>query len=199
MNDSAEQNLQKKIKKIGILGGTFNPVHFAHLVIAEQARTQLHLDEIWFIPTNIPNLKEKPQIAAEDRLAMLQLALQDNPHFKIKLFELERGGVSYTVDTLAYLHHKFPAKYYWLLGSDQIEQFGDWKDPDQIVRLATLVGIKRGGFSVISSYPVTWLDAPEIKLSSTKIRKMIRADRSVRYLLPDAVISYIKYKKLYQK
>lgn len=188
-----------KGRQIGIMGGTFNPVHIAHLVAAEQAMTKLRLDEVWFIPDNIPNLKKAPEVSPKDRATMLDLATRSNPRFRVKLLELFRGGVSYTVDTLRYLTEKAPQNnYYLIMGSDQVNSFHRWKEPDAIAKMATLVGIRRPGYPQNPQYPMIWVDAPDIRLSSTAIRRDVALGVSIRYLVPDAVRNYIIEKGLYR-
>ncbi|AWM73914.1 MAG: nicotinate-nucleotide adenylyltransferase [Lactobacillus apis] len=190
----------KKGKQIGILGGTFNPVHSAHLIVGEQVYNKLHLDEVWFIPTNIPPLKDSPTVSPQDRANMLELATQDNPHFQVKLFELYRGGVSYTVDTLRYLHETQPENHYYLImGSDQVNNFNEWKEPTKIAQLATLVGIKRAGYPTKAELPMIWVDVPSLDVSSTSIRQTIAMGGSIRYLVPDTVRNYIQKKELYHE
>lgn len=189
----------KKGRQIGIMGGTFNPVHIAHLIAAEQVLTKLRLDEVWFIPDNIPPHKNAPLVSAKDRATMLELATNDNPRFRVKLLEIFRGGVSYTVDTLKYLKEKAPQNnYYLIMGSDQVDSFHTWKQPDQIARMTTLVGIRRPGYPQNPQYPMIWVDAPNIQLSSTDIRRAIATGTSIRYLVPDSVIDYIQKKGLYR-
>ena len=195
-----EKLTEQKGKQIGILGGTFNPVHTAHLIVGEQVLNKLHLDEIWFIPTNIPPLKNAPTVSAQDRANMLDLATNDNPHFQVKLFELFRGGVSYTVDTLRYLHQMQPENQYFLiLGSDQVNQFNEWKEPTKIAQLATLVGVKRAGYPQKAELPMIWVDVPGLDVSSTLIRQTIAMGNSIRYLVPEAVRNYIEKKSLYHE
>lgn len=188
----------KNGKQIGILGGTFNPVHTAHLIVGEQVLTKLHLDEIWFIPTNIPPLKNTPTVSAQDRANMLELATQDNPRFHVKLFELFRGGVSYTVDTLRYLREMQPENHYYLImGSDQVNNLKQWKEPTKLAQLATLVGVKRAGYPQKAELPMIWVDVPALEVSSTSIRQAITIGGSIRYLVPDTVRNYIQKKGLY--
>lgn len=188
----------KKGKQVGILGGTFNPVHTAHLIVAEQVLNKLHLDEIWFIPTNIPPLKDSPAVSAQDRANMLELATQDNPRFQVKLFELFRGGVSYTIDTLRYLKKTQPENHYYLImGSDQVNNFNEWKEPTKIAQLATLVGVKRAGYPQKAELPMIWVDVPDLDVSSTVIRQTVAIGGSIRYLVPDTVRNYIQKKGLY--
>ena len=138
-------------QQIGIMGGTFNPVHLAHLSMAEQVRKQLHLDEIWFIPNNTPPHKKiAGNISTKDRCAMLELATHDNPHFHVKLFEIMRGGTSYMVDTLRYLKKRAPRnQYYLIMGSDEVNDFENWREPETIALLSTLVGVRRPNYPQI--------------------------------------------------
>lgn len=185
--------------RIGIMGGTFNPVHLGHLNMAEQVRKKLDLDEIWFIPNNIPPHKQMDSnITTKDRLAMLSLATRSNPHFRIMLLEILRGGVSYTVDTLRYLKKRAPRnQYYLIMGSDEVESFPKWKDPEIITRLATLVGVKRPNYQVESNYPMIWVDAPSLEISSSYIRQNVAMGQSIRYLVPEKVWQYIQERGLY--
>lgn len=192
---------QGKSRQIGIIGGTFNPVHLAHLVAAEQALTKLHLDEVWFIPDNIPPHKHIEQpVTPKDRATMLDLATCDNPRFHVKLLELFRGGVSYTIDTIRYLKQKAPQNnYYLIMGCDQVNSFDTWKEADALARLVTLVGIRRPGYPQDPKYPMIWVDAPDIHLSSTMIRRYVATGTSIRYLVPDSVRQYILEKGLYRE
>lgn len=195
---TAPETTKNEGKQIGIMGGTFDPVHIAHLVAGQQALTKLRLDEMWFIPDNIPPHKDKPLTAAKDRVAMLELATRDNPKFHVKLLEVFRGGVSYTVDTLRYLREKAPQNnYYLVMGSDQVNSFDTWKEADQLAKMATLVGIRRPGYPQNPKYPMIWVDAPDIRLSSTFIRQSVATGTSIRYLVPEAVRQYIKKRGLY--
>ncbi|TSO26590.1 nicotinate-nucleotide adenylyltransferase [Lactobacillus sp. LL6] len=200
--EKPETKLQKANqngRQIGIMGGTFNPVHMAHLVAAEQALTKLRLDEVWFIPDNIPPHKDAPLTSAKDRATMLDLATRDNPRFRVKLLELFRGGVSYTVDTLRYLREKAPQNdYYLIMGSDQVNSFHTWKNADELAKMATLVGIRRPGYPQNPQYPMIWVDAPDIQLSSTYIRRSVATGTSIRYLVPESVREYIMEKGLYR-
>ena len=187
-----------KGRQIGIMGGTFNPVHIAHLVAAEQAMTKLRLDEVWFMPDNIPPHKNAPLTSAKDRATMLDLATRDNPKFRVKLLELFRGGVSYTVDTMRYLKEKAPQNnYYLIMGSDQVNSFHTWKEAPTLAKMVTLVGIRRLGYPQDPQYPMIWVDAPDIRLSSTAIRRSVATGTSIRYLVPEPVRKYIEEKGLY--
>ena len=187
--------------RIGIMGGTFNPIHQAHLAMAEQVRKQLQLDEVWFIPDNVPPHKEvADQISAKDRCAMLELATHGNQYFHVKLFEIIRGGVSYTVDTLRYLKRRAPKnQYYLIMGTDQVNDFAQWREPDEIARLANLVGVKRPNYpGEETKYPIIWVAAPMLEISSTQIRNIVANGGSIRYLVPEAVRLYIDSRGLYR-
>ena len=129
---------------------------------------------------------------------MLDLATKDNPKFRVKLLELFRGGVSYTVDTMRYLKEKAPQNnYYLIMGSDQVNSFHTWKEASTLAKLVTLVGIRRPGYPQDPQYPMIWVDAPDIQLSSTAIRRSVATGTSIRYLVPEAVRKYIVEKGLY--
>lgn len=188
-------------KQIGIMGGTFNPIHNAHLLIADQVAKKLNLDEVWFVPDNIPPLKKvADKIDVNDRRTMIELAIAGNPKFSVKSFELKRGGISYTVDSLKYLKKAYPQyRFYLIMGSDQVAQFSKWKEPNTIATLATLVGVNRANYSANTNYPMIWVDCPSFAISSTLIRQNIKTKNSIRYLVPEAVREYIKKKGLYRE
>lgn len=187
-------------QQIGIMGGTFNPVHLAHLVMAEQVRKQLHLDEIWFIANNTPPHKQLAgNVSAKDRCAMLELATHDNPYFHVKLFEIMRGGTSYTVDTLRYLKKRAPRnQYYLIMGSDEVNDFENWREPETIALLSTLVGVRRPNYPQNPRFPMIWVDAPNLDISSSLIRKNVATGNSIRYLVPESVRLYIESRGLYR-
>lgn len=189
------------MKKIGILGGTFDPPHFGHLLIAEQALEACALDEIWFMPTKIPPHKQGSNLCSdEERIEMVSKAIQDNPSFHLMLIEFEREGPSYTIDTIRELKLKYnDSDFYFIIGGDMIEYLPKWKEIDQLMSLVTFVGVKRPGHPYTSSYSdnVILIDAPQLEISSTEIRDRLLSGRSVRYLLPDKIIHYIKEKNIY--
>lgn len=188
-----------KRKKIGILGGTFNPIHNGHLIIAEQVLNQLGLDEIRFMPDFIPpHVDQKLALPAKERVAMIHAAINDNPLFSIELAEIIRGGISYTVDTIKNLRQQHPEnEYYFIIGGDMVEYLPKWHQIDQLIKLVRFVGVKREGYPVQSPYPIIWVDVPYIGISSTLIRSKIRHHQSIRYLVPEAVRAYIKEHHLY--
>lgn len=187
-------------KQVGILGGTFNPVHLAHLVMAEQAGKNLGLDEVYLMPSyQPPHVDEKTAIDASHRLNMLELAIADNPFFKIETIELARKGKSYTYDTMKALIQNNPTTdYYFIIGGDMVNYLPKWYKIDELVTMVNFVGIRRTGYQTETPYPVIWVDVPTIDISSTKIRQKIRQGCSVRYLVPDNVIDYIQKEGLYQ-
>lgn len=190
----------EKRKQVGILGGTFNPVHLAHLVMADQAGKNLGLDEVYLMPSyQPPHVDEKKTIDASRRLKMLELAIADNPFLKIETIELTRKGKSYTYDTMKALTQNNPeTDYYFIIGGDMVEYLPKWYKIDELVTMVNFVGIQRTGYTTETPYPVIWVDVPEIDISSTKIRQKIQQGCSVRYLVPDKVIDYIQKEGLYQ-
>ncbi|WP_125704596.1 nicotinate-nucleotide adenylyltransferase [Lacticaseibacillus daqingensis] len=195
----SEQILGPRRKQVGLFGGTFNPVHNGHLIMAEAVGTALGLNQIRFMPDNQPpHVDAKEAIAAKHRVAMLELAIQDNPRFGLELTEIQRGGVSYTYDTMVGLKRLHPdTDYYFIIGADMVNYLPKWSRIDDLVKLVTFVGVKRRGYMPQSAYPILWVDAPMIDISSTQLRERIRTGASTRYLIPDAVRTYIEKEGLY--
>jgi nicotinate-nucleotide adenylyltransferase len=192
--------------RIGILGGTFDPVHFAHLAIAEQALQQLDLDRVLFVPAWIAPHKTEGQAGqpararTEHRLAMLKLALDGNPAFEVCDNELARKGTSYTVDTIEELYEQFGlnAELFLLIGADNYAIFQSWREPDRIMQHCRVAVYNRPGSSVEHiSPPFISLDGPQFDLASTWLREQIGAGKSVRYLVPEPVRHYIESQRLY--
>ncbi len=186
-------------KQVGILGGNFNPVHNQHLLIADQVGTALNLEKVYLMPEYLPpHVDEKDTIEAEHRLNMLKLATADNPLFDIEQAELQRKGKSYTYDTMKALIAQNPdTDYYFIIGGDMVEYLPKWYKIDELVEMVQFVGVKRPGYTIDTSYPIIWLDAPMMDLSSSLIRKKIAQGCSIRYLVPEAVRNYILEKGLY--
>lgn len=194
-----EAGLFQKRKQVGILGGNFNPVHLAHLVMADQVQQQLGLDKVYLMPTYLPpHIDEKKTIDSEHRLAMLELAIADNDNLAIEPVELFRKGKSYTYDTMKALTQNNPdTDYYFIIGGDMVEYLPKWYKIDELLILTNFVGICRPHYGTITPYPIIWVDVPQLDISSTLIRDKIKNGCSARYLLPDSVIHYIKEKRLY--
>ncbi len=200
-----------KTYRLGIMGGTFDPIHMGHLVCAEQARDALKLDGVLFMPTGTPVFKKHTKVSdAADRVAMCRLATADNPYFDVSTLEVDREGDTYTVDTLEALRDHFPenVKLYFIAGADAIETLPTWRDARKLSKLASFVGLNRPRSTNLRSPQVAeklraagfrtlFVEAPLFELSSSDIRKRILGNRSVRYLIPPAVLEYIESVGLY--
>ncbi len=170
-------------KRIGILGGSFNPIHHGHLLMAELARQKMQLDTVIFMPAFCsPHKSSKHMASAQQRLAMIKLAIADNHFFDVSDLELKRKGVSYTIDTVLQLHALNPrAELFWIIGDDHVPTLSSWKNFDEIVTMASFIAVSRAWFNV----------------SSSEIRHLVRQQKSIRYLTTDKVIEYIDRQKLY--
>jgi nicotinate-nucleotide adenylyltransferase len=189
--------------KIGILGGTFDPIHIGHLIIAQEALWQCRLDCVLFMVTARPPHKRAPEAVAEHRYKMVELAIEKRKGFRPSRLEIERGGNSYTVQTLRELQRLYPdASHYWIVGGDSILEFKTWEDPEDVIRLANLIVAPRPGFDLSGVDPalngrITILDTPQIDISSTTIRKRIHEGRPIGFLIPAQVEDYIQRNRLY--
>jgi nicotinate-nucleotide adenylyltransferase len=190
------------MRRIGLFGGTFDPPHVGHLVLAECARDRLRLDEVRFIPAGQPPHKRGARITpARHRVAMARLAVRGHPAFRVSTLEARRGGPSFTIETLREVAAAAPRdRLYLLMGADSLDEFGAWREPEAILRLATLAVAGRPGAHGRrrSARRVAWLDNAEIAVSSSLVRARVRAHRSIRYLVPDAVAAYIARHRLYR-
>ena len=199
------------MKKVGIMGGTFNPIHNGHLFLAEHAYEQVKLDYVLFMPTmNPPHKTETDVISAEHRLNMVKLAIKDNPNFVLSDLELNRPGLTYTSDTLKILKEKEPdTEFYFIVGADSLMMMTKWKDPQTVFSLSTIVVGGRENYLkkqlidqaayLEETYKgkIILLDMPNIEISSEYIRERIAERKSIRYYVPDEVLSYIKAYNLY--
>jgi len=188
--------------RIAIFGGTFDPVHKGHLLLAEWIADNLHLDGILFIPIRIHPFSKRQDITrAEHRLNMLRLAIAGYNNFEVSSVELEREGVSYTVDTLRSLHRRKPdTEFYFLIGDDNLSEFHKWKEPDEIRKLARIVVFRRGGQAEINKkkYPdFIYVDNPLIDISSSEIRERLKRGLPLEDQIPPAVLDYIRQHRLY--
>ena len=197
--------------KLGLYGGTFDPVHFGHLLLAERCREELALDEVRLIPAGEPPHKtDRTLTPGEARAEMLEFATAGNPQFVVDRRELKRAGRSYTVETLAEFRRELPdAELFFLMGADSLADLPQWREPTRIAELATIVAVNRGerplpdattlavtlGEAIASR--VVFVGMPAIDLSSTELRARVAAGESVRYTTPPAVEAYIRDKKLY--
>jgi nicotinate-nucleotide adenylyltransferase len=182
--------------RLGVFGGTFDPVHVGHLAIANAALEELGLDRVYFVPARRSPLKEDGPIAgAEDRLAMLTAATADEPRFRVSGIELDRKGPSYTVDTLEALRGE--GELFLILGGDAYADFERWREPARIRGLATIVLAARPGVPNAPS-GVRMLDSPLMDISARELRARAARGRSLRYLVPEAALRYIEEHRLYR-
>lgn len=188
--------------RIGILGGTFDPIHKGHLALAEAAVKQLKLDHLYFIPTYQHPLEQKDSAAlAHDRLKMIELAIQNKPEFKVSDCEIKRQGVSYTVDTLRLFREQFPKpnELFFITGGDWGKKLDQWKEIDTIFKLAHFVVANRPGFN-LQNLPkhVEVLNFVPLDISSTEAREQIKKDILPKDVIPENVLTYIKQHRLYR-
>jgi nicotinate-nucleotide adenylyltransferase len=200
--------------RLGIFGGSFDPVHYGHLLLAESCREQAQLDKVWFVPNALsPFKREHPPAAAKHRLEMLQLAIGGHEAFHVSTIEIDRGDVSYTVETLEQIAAQQPhATLFLLLGADSLVDFPQWREPERICALAQLLVVRRHGSpepdykmlaSLVSPQQLRQIqdsavDMPLIDLSATDLRRRAAAQHSLRYRTPRAVEKYIETQRLYQ-
>lgn len=191
----------KQRQQVGIMGGTFNPPHLGHLIMAEQVGTQLGLDKVLFMPdATPPHVDTKKTLPAKHRVEMVKQAIADNPLFELSMAEIERGGVSYTYDTIVALKKQYPnTDFYFIIGGDMVDYLPTWHRIDDLVQLVQFVGIQRTGYSRQTPYPVLWVDAPLVDISSTQIRNKVQQGCSIRYLVPTKVADYIEEEGLYRE
>jgi nicotinate-nucleotide adenylyltransferase len=192
-------------EKLGIFGGTFDPIHLGHLILAEELKEELDLQKVIFVPSANPPHKENSHLSeAKDRLMMTQIAIQDNSAFILSDLELKRKGKSYTIETINQFKELYPqAKLYLLLGSDVLEELHLWKEPEKIFEQIKVVIAKRPGFdridpqnSYVKKSQVISIDG--LNISSSRIRERVKSGKSVRYLLPPGVEEFIQAKNLYK-
>ncbi|MFR6643787.1 MAG: nicotinate-nucleotide adenylyltransferase, partial [Megasphaera sp.] len=199
-----------EITRLGVMGGTFNPIHLGHLMIAEEARQAFHLKKVLFVPSYITPNKDVCGATAEQRLAMTRLATADNPYFTVSDMEMRRQGNSYTVDTLRLLKEIYGPSHslYFISGTDTIHDLHNWNNPEEILSLCQFIGATRPDGSeqidsIISSFGelgknILKLPVPTMEISSTELRRRIRLGLSVRYMMPSAVVEYIRKNGVYQ-
>jgi nicotinate-nucleotide adenylyltransferase len=196
---------------IGVMGGTFNPIHNGHLIVAEEVRVQLNLAEVLFVPAGQPWLKaNSPITAAEHRIQMVRLAIAAEPCFKLSTMEVERAGPSYTVDTIAELEGQLGVgdKLFFILGWENLAELPQWHEPSRIIKLCYLVAVPRPGYPAPDlkvleadipglSHSVILLDTPQIDISASAIRKRVAQGLSISHLVPEPVERYIREHGLY--
>ena len=197
-------------RRVGIYGGTFDPIHIGHLVIASKIQATLHLDEVVFVPAGIPPHKDPALVTpASDRLAMLRLAIADNPTFTVDTLELDRDGRSFTADTLRTFREREPdADLWFIMGGDSLADLHTWRSPATIASLTRLAVARRPGWDTdieaanrrtpATTGRIDLIDTPLIDIASHEIRARVRDGQPVRYLIPDSVLEYIRENGLYR-
>jgi nicotinate-nucleotide adenylyltransferase len=192
------------------MGGTFDPIHYGHLVTAEEALVQLSLDSVLFVPTGRPWMKEHEVVSPpEDRYLMTVIATASNPLFRVSRMEVDRDGPTYTVDTLRGLKELYGPKtdLFFITGADAIVEILQWKDPQELFDLATFIAVTRPGYDVMAAIEahapanrpdIPVMSIPALAISSTDIRGRIAAGRPIRYLVPEGVKSYVEKAGLYR-
>lgn len=189
------------MKRIGILGGTFNPVHLGHLMIAQMVLEKFDLDKVVFIPSSLPPHKNgRDVIPADYRMAMVQWAVKDNALFEVSDYEVKKGGKSYSIDTVTYLRGCYPpgTKFFFIIGNDHLTKLHTWRRIEEIVKIVSFVAVYRPGVEAVRSRIKTKsIVIPGVAASSSDIRRRIAAGKTVRYLVPDRVLGYIEKHKLY--
>ncbi len=209
-----EDEAQIVARKIGVMGGTFDPIHHGHLVAAEEALFALGLERVIFIPTGDSFHKTQHRVSSpEDRYMMTSLATLENDNFRVSRIEIDRHEPSYTVDTLREMRHWFPVgevAFYFITGIDAVSTMMSWHEHDSLPELCSIVAVSRPGygkegFEFIRSFPdsfrkaVVPLSIPSLSISSTEIRKRVKEGKNIRYLVPPLVEQYIRKKGLYRE
>ena len=204
--------MDKKKNRIGIMGGTFDPIHVGHLILGEAAFWQLKLQSVWYLPSGNPPHKTNRAGRATDgqRIEMVRRAIADNPHFRLSLMEMYEDGYSYTYRTLEQLNQEYPeTDFYFIIGADSLFAFDEWREPQRIADACHLVAAVRNQVpdekleealeTMSRKYRRRFLklDTPNLDISSAHLREMIRRKESVKYFLPDSVIDYIREQHIY--
>ena len=196
---------------IGVLGGTFDPIHMGHLIVAEETKVRLNLAEILFVPAGLPWLRvNSPISAAEHRVQMVRLAIGDKPYFKLSTIEVKRAGPSYTVDTIAELKGRLGVRdeLFFILGWDSLAELPEWREPSRLIKMCHLVAVPRVGYSLPDlngleaaipglAQRVILLDTPEIDISASVIRQRVAQGLPIDHLVPEPVDRYIREQGLY--
>ncbi len=190
--------------RIGVMGGTFDPIHHGHLVAASEVAGLFGLDEVVFVPTGQPWQKSEHAVSAvEDRYLMTVIATASNPRFSVSRVDVDRDGPTYTIDTLSDLHAQRPdAELFFITGADALAQILSWRDSDRFLRLAHFVGVTRPGYVLADGHlpegAVSLVEIPALAISSTDCRDRVARGMPVWYLVPDGVVQYIEKRGLYR-
>lgn len=204
-------NNENQKQRIGLMGGTFNPIHYGHLLIAENAYEQFQLDEVIFLPTGQSPHKDARQIlGAKERMEMIRLAIADNPHFSCSDYEICKEGISYTYLTVqAFYEQLSDGELFFIMGADSLAYFDSWMCPDEISRMSTILAAVRDGLNLEKLYPIRdflqqkygtkvgFINTPNFSVSSRMIRQRMIQRHSIRYLVPEIVERYLKEHNVY--
>ncbi|HEY8373475.1 MAG TPA: nicotinate-nucleotide adenylyltransferase [Pseudonocardiaceae bacterium] len=188
-----------------MMGGTFDPVHHGHLVAASEVQARFHLDEVIFVPTGQPWQKTHHEVSpAEDRYLMTVIATASNPRFSVSRVDIDRGGPTYTIDTLTDLRRQYPDdELFFITGADALAQILSWHRADELFTLAHFIGVTRPGYDLRDHHlprgAVSLVEVPAMAISSTDCRRRVAEGLPVWYLVPDGVVQYISKRKLYRK
>jgi nicotinate-nucleotide adenylyltransferase len=192
-------------RRLGIMGGTFDPIHHGHLVAASEVAHLFRLDEVIFVPTGQPWMKERRKTSfAEDRYLMTVIATASNPRFSVSRVDIERPGLTYTIDTLREMReiHGPDVELYFITGADALAQMLTWRDTDELFRLAHFIGCTRPGHDLadpgLPEGGVSLVEVPALAISSSECRERVRAGEPVWYLVPDGIVQYINKRGLYR-
>lgn len=192
------------VRRLGVMGGTFDPIHHGHLVAASEVASRFSLDEVIFVPTGTPWQKSASAVtAAEHRYLMTVIATASNPQFTVSRVDLDRDGPTYTVDTLTDLHAQYPdAELFFITGADALTAMMSWKNADRLLNLAQLIGVTRPGYQLsdpdLPGGAAALVEVPALAISSTACRHRVQAGEPVWYLVPDGVVQYITKYHLYR-
>src|SRR3954454_19097346 len=196
--------IARMTQRVGIMGGTFDPIHHGHLVAASEVATLYDLDEVIFVPTGEPWQKSERDVSpAEHRYLMTVIATASNPRFWVSRVDIDRGGPTYTIDTIRDIEQQRPgAELFFITGADALGQILSWKDAERTLRRAHFVGVTRPGYELSDAHlpidSVTLLDVPAMAISSSDCRRRVAAGQPVWYLVPDGVVQYINKHRLYR-
>ncbi|MGH3634386.1 nicotinate-nucleotide adenylyltransferase [Mycobacterium sp.] len=204
--------MQKRRRRLGVMGGTFDPVHNGHLVAASEVADLFHLDEVVFVPTGQPWQKDRRVSAGEDRYLMTVIATAANPRFSVSRVDIDRGGPTYTKDTLGDLHALNPdSELYFITGADALASILSWQDWKEMFAMARFVGVSRPGYDLgrehltddalegLADDALTLVEIPALAISSTDCRRRAEEGRPLWYLMPDGVVQYVSKRQLYCK
>ncbi|HEX6467497.1 MAG TPA: nicotinate-nucleotide adenylyltransferase [Streptosporangiaceae bacterium] len=195
----------RRPRRLGVMGGTFDPIHHGHLVAASEVAHLFSLDEVVFVPTGQPWLKDRQKVtAAEDRYLMTVIATASNPRFSVSRVDIERSGLTYTIDTLRDIQKIYPpdTELFFITGADALAQMLGWRDTDELFTFAHFVGCTRPGHQLsdpgLPNGRVSLVEVPALAISSTECRERVRSGEPIWYLVPDGIVQYINKRGLYQ-